>query len=67
MIHDYEGRPLTVGARVTGWRDGYEYTGTLQHIDPPDPDCEGHRHVIVLRADTREAHPTFSDALTQPA
>jgi hypothetical protein len=66
MITDSNRRPLAVGARVAGWWDGVQYTRTLQHIDPPDPGCEGHRHVIVLRDDTREAHRTTSDALTQP-
>lgn len=62
-VRDYNRRPLVVGAPVTGWYDGVQYTGTLSQIDPPDPRCGNHRHVTVIRDDTRAAHRTTSDAL----
>jgi len=66
-VLDYDRRPLTEGAPVIGYRGGVQYTGTLSSIDPPDPGCEGHRHVTVIRDDNHRAQRTTSDALTQPA
>lgn len=61
-ITDYRGSTLAEGYRVTGWRDGIPYTGTVGRILAQHPGCGGHRHIIVTRDDGSEIE-TFSDAV----
>ena len=59
---DCNGSTLTEGARITGWRDGASYGGTVGRILPQHPGCEGHRHITVTCDDGTEIE-TFSDAV----
>lgn len=62
-VRDYNGNPLSEGARVKAWHDGQRYTAEVTEIKPHHPGCGNHRHIVLVRDDDHAEVQSYSDAV----
>ena len=62
-VTDYNGNPLSAGARVEAWYGGVRYTAVVKEFRPRLISDGAIRRIILVREDNRAEVQSFSDAV----